>query len=159
MNTTVAVITDSTIVLAEVNDSGLTSQLIAEAARPESFEAAATFLAEHGYRVDEVYTGWDLCGAGVQAQVRKLDNLFNGVRAADLNAKVGTTHSEFFLCPASKVENGDLVTDQDRSETYLVAGSSTESGSTKLHMVRDGGEWSERHTGEFTGLVWAAHKL
>lgn len=147
MNTTAAVITGSTIVLAEINDSGLTSRLIAEAARPESFETAATFLAEHGYRV----TGsWDLSGAGVQALVRKLDNLFDGVRAANLDAKVGTTHSEFRPVAARTVNNGDLVSDVELTETYLVGGSSTDGDVTKLHMVREGGEWNDRYTGEFT---------
>lgn len=155
MNRFSAVITDATIVLAEVNDAGLTSWLIAEEPRPESFLEADRMLTANGYaRIG----AWDLTGAGVAATVAQVDNLFNGVRAARLDQAVGTTHDEFELVPASSVGNGDLVTDADRSAIYVVGGSSTECGVTKLHQVGEMKTWDDRYTGQFPGLVWAARK-
>jgi len=154
----IASITDANAVLAERTSGGLAAHYIAiRDDRPASFGEAEAWLAEHGYRV---VGGWDLSAmhTGVDAKVRPLDNLFNGVRAAGLWAKVGTTHTGWELVPAREVANGDLVTDSDKSEPYLVAGSSTEGTVTKLHMVGEGKEWSERHTGEFHGLVWAARQ-
>lgn len=159
MRNIIASITDANIVLAERHEgSGLAAEYIAvNDNRPASLAAAEAWLAAQGYRVAG---GWDLARlhTGVDAQVRKLDNLFNGTRAAFLWEKVGTSHGEFELVPASQVSNGDLVTDADRSEVYVVAGSSTEGSVTKLHMVAEGKEWEERYTGEFHGLVWAARK-
>lgn len=155
MNHFSAVITGSSLVLAEVNDAGLTSWLIAEEARPASFQEADTTLAWYGYGRTEA---WDLVGAGVSARVEQIDNLFNGVRAARLDQAVGTTHNEFDLVPASSINNGDLVTDGDRSAIYVVGGSSTECGVTKLHQVGEGQTWDQHYTGEFRGLVWCARK-
>jgi hypothetical protein len=158
-NTIVATITSDSIVLAERTSGGLAVEYIAlNDNRPASFAAAEFWLAAQGYRVEG---NWELGTEhpGVDATVRKLDNEFNGVRAAGLWEKVGTSHSEFVLTPARKVENGSLVTDADRSEVYVVAGSSTEGTVTKLHMVAEGKEWNERYTGEFHGLVWAARKV
>lgn len=156
MNRIVASITDSNIVLAERTGSGLAAQYIAvQDFRPTSLAEAEAWLAAQGYRVVK---GWDLAltHTGVEATVRKMDNEFNGVRAADLEGKIGVTHHEPELMMASQVGNGDLVTDSDRSTFYVVAGSSTEGSVTKLHMVGENKEWEERYTGEFHGLVWAA---
>lgn len=158
MNRIVASVTDSNIVLAERTESGLAAQYIAiRDERPATLAEAEAWLAEQGYRVAG---GWDLATThtGVEATVRELDNKFNGVRAAGLEAMVGTTHYEFELMSATMVANGDLVTDSDRSAIYVVAGSSTEGTVTKLHMVGEGKEWNERYTGEFHGLVWVASK-
>lgn len=125
------------------------------AERPGNLAQADRVLARHSL----IRTAaWDLAGIGLAAPVRAMDNVFNGVVAVDLWDKVGTTHGEFELARAATVENGDLVTDSEQSEVYLVAGSSTESGVTKLHQVADGKEWDDRYTGEFTGLVWVARK-
>jgi hypothetical protein len=155
MNTFTAVITTATLVLAEVNDSGLTSQLIAEEPRPESFAAADTALAAHGYARTEA---WDLTGAGVIATVEVVDNMFNGIRAARLDQAVGTTHDEFEPVLATSLRDGDLITDQDRSAIYVVAGSSLESGAMKVHAVGEGKTWEDRYTSTFSGVVWAARK-
>lgn len=72
MNTFTALITDSTIVLAEINDAGLTSWLIAEEPRPESFLEADRMLAAHGYGRT---TAWELTGAGVIASVTSLNRM------------------------------------------------------------------------------------
>lgn len=124
--------------------------------RPVSLAVADQELARHSL----IRTApWDLAAMGLIAPVRKMDNVFNGVMAVDLDEKVGTTHSEWMLIPATKIQDGDLITDPEQSETYVVAGSSVESGGAKIHMVRDGKEWNDRHTSVFLGLVWAAHKL
>lgn len=148
--TTTAFIFETTMTAA-----GADRRPIFSADRPENLEAADMVLAVHSLKRT---AAWDLVGHAVGAPVRAMDNEFNGVRAANLWAKVGTTHSEFELVPVSKVENGDLVTDSDHSEIYLVAGSSTECGVTKLHQVCDGGEWADRYTGEFVGLILVARK-
>jgi hypothetical protein len=153
-----ATITDSSIIITDRNDAGLVCETIAvNENRPASFAAADFWLAAQGYRV---VGGWELGigHTGLDAKVRKLDNVFAGVRAAGLWEKVGRTHGQFELTPASQVRNGDLVTDSDYSEVYLVAGSSTEGTVTKLHQVAEGKEWNERYTGEFHGLVWAARQ-
>jgi hypothetical protein len=112
-------------------------------------------LAVYGYG----RTGaWDLDGQNLVAPVATVDNLFNGTRAARLDLAVGTTHEEFELAMASTVGNGDLVTDREFSEVYVVGGSSTECGSTKLHMVREGATWGDHHTGEFEGLIMVARR-
>jgi hypothetical protein len=153
---TLATITSGNIVLAEINDAGLTAHLIGEEDRPANFAAADMALAAHGYgRVG----AWDLGGADhITAPIEKVDNLFNGVRAARFDDALGTTHDQFELATAASVGNGDLVTDSEFSEIYLVAGSSTELGVTKLHMVREGGTWDQHHTGQFEGLVQVARK-
>lgn len=146
MNHFSAVITGSTIVLAEVNDAGLTSWLIAEEARPESLAAADTMLAAHGYGRTEA---WDLTGAGLYARVQQIDNLFCGTRAARLDQAVGTTHEPFEYDQARNVENGDLISDGELSEVYVAAATRTESDSTVIRMVREGGVWEDRFSGTF----------
>jgi len=152
---TLATITGSTLVVVERNDMGLTTKIHLEVARPANLAAADIELAAAGLG----RTGaWDLDEDNLAAPVAAVDNEFNGVRAAKLWEKVGTTHDEFELALASSVNNGDVVTDSEFCVPYLVGGSSTECGVTKLHMVGDGGTWADRHTGEFRGLVQVARK-
>lgn len=105
-------------------------------------------------------TAWDLAPAvGVAASVQRIDNRFNGVSAARLWQRIGTTHGQDFLpVLASEVEPGWLITDQDHSEVYLVAGQSVELTTAKIHMVSEGKTWDERHTGEFgrDTIVWVS---
>lgn len=155
-NTTTATITGVSLVIAERNDLGLVCQTVAVEARPATLAEADTALAF--YSLGRV-GAWDLDdNGGVSATVVPVDNKFNGTVAARLEAAVGTTHEPFELVRASTVENGDLVTDSEFSEVYVVGGSSTECGMTKLHMVREGGTWADRHTGEFAGLIQVARK-
>jgi hypothetical protein len=152
---TLATITGSTLVVAERNEIGLVTEIKLEVARPANLAAADIELAAAGLgRVG----AWDLDGDNLSAPVGPMDNEFNGVRAAKLWDKVGVTHDEFELALASTVENGDLVTDSEFCVPYLVGGSSTECGVTKLHMVGEGQTWGDRHTGEFRGLVQVARK-
>jgi hypothetical protein len=155
MNHFSAIITGSSIVLAEVNDAGLTSWLIGEETRPGSFADADTFLAWHGYGRTEA---WDLTGAGVVARVERVDNLFNGTRAARLDQAVGTTHGPWKLGLATSIQDGDLITDQEFSATYVVAGSAPQDGGMKIHMVGEGQVWDDRHTSVFHGGVLIARK-
>jgi hypothetical protein len=152
---TTATITGSTLVVVERNEAGLTTALVLEVARPENFRAAEIELAMVGLAVA---SAWELDGDNISAPVRKLDNEFNGVRAAKIWAAVGTTHEEFELAPASTVENGDIITDSEFSDAYVVGGSSTECGVTKLHQVAEGKGWDDRYTGEFSGLVQVARR-
>jgi hypothetical protein len=146
MNHFAATITGASIVLAERTGSGLVAWTIATEARPASFAAADTMLAANGYGRT---AAWELDEAGnVSAPVAQIDNLFNGTRAARLDQAVGTTHEEFVMTNASKVENGDLISDRELSALYVVAGSSLETG-MKVHMVAEGKTWSDRFTTEF----------
>lgn len=136
--------------------AGTSCRPIFSADRPASFAAADRELARHSLIRT---TPWELADrGGLTAQARVMDNVFNGVRAVDLWDKVGTTHSEFKLAPATTVENGDLITDSEKSEVYLVAGSSAEGMGYKIHQVADGKEWADRFTGYFPGLVWVARQ-
>jgi hypothetical protein len=154
MNATTATITGVSLVVEHNNSSGTHSHIIG--VRPASFLEADRALAFVSLGRT---SAWDLdTDGGVTATVAPVDNRFNGVVAARLDQAVGTTHGEFELALAASVNNGDLVTDRDFSEVYLVAGSSTECGVTKLHMVREMGTWESRYTGEFQGLVQVARK-
>lgn len=152
---TTATITGSTLVVVERNEAGLTTALVLEVARPADFRTADVELAAAGLGRT---SAWELDGDNISAPVATVDNEFNGTRAAKLWAAVGTTHEEFELALASTVANGDLVTDSEFSEVYVVGGSSTECGLTKLHMVRELGTWADRHTGEFSGLIQVARR-
>jgi hypothetical protein len=150
MNVTTATITGTEIVVAE------DGKVVAREHRPVNLAKADNFLAYHSLGRTG---GWDLDDQGhVSATVTTVDNRFNGVAAARLGRAVGTTHDDFELAAASSVGNGDLVTDAELSAFYVVAGSSTECGVTKLHMVADGKTWNDRYTSEFTGLVRVARK-
>lgn len=154
--TTTAIITGVAIRIEIHAQFARTTEVVATEARPANLREADLVLAAYGFaRVRD----WDLdANGGLEARVRMIDNTFNGVRAARFDQKIGTTHEEFESAMAHTVGNGDLVTDREFSEIYLVAGSSTECGTTKLHMVREGQVWEDRHTGEFTGLVMVARK-
>jgi hypothetical protein len=134
-----------------------TSALVASEARPANLADADTMLAWNGYG----RTGsWDLAEAGnIAAPVQRVDNRFNGVTAARLWQRLGTTHSQNFLpVLASQVEPGWIITDHEESEVYLVAGQSVDGSIAKIHMVSEGKTWGDRHTGEFgrDSLVWVS---
>ncbi len=149
----------ATAIVIEFAENGAPFQVIASEDRPENLAAADTMLAFHGY---SKVGGWDLGPNGtVAAQVKRVDNKFNGVTAARLWERIGTTHAQNFLpVLASQVEPGSLITDRDQSEVYLVAGQSVEGSIAKIHMVSEGKTWEERHTGEFgrDTIVWVARK-
>ena len=157
MNTFSAVITGSSIVLAEVNDAGLTSWLIAEEARPESLLEADRMLAAHGYGRTEA---WDLTGAGLHASVAPIDNRFNGTMAARLDQAVGTTHDEFQVMFAYQAQDGDLIGDMDLEGYAVVAGSRHEGEISRIHMVSEMKTWEDRYTTDFPRhqLVQVARK-
>ena len=135
-----------------------TRETIATEARPASLAEADVFLAFHGFiRIRD----WDLGEFGdVTAWLRTANNRFNGTVAARLWDAVGTTHEQWEVMPASKVENGDLISDRGMSAPYVVAGSEFEMGAMKVHMVGEGEEWSDRHTTDFPGsqLVQVARR-
>jgi hypothetical protein len=152
MNRFSAVITGQTIVLVERNSSGLVCQTLGEEARPASLADADMALAAMGYGRT---AGWDLESENLAAPIERVDNSFNGVRAARFDAALGTTHADRFeLVSAATVENGDLVTDAEESVIYVVAGSD---GTGKIHMVAEGKTWEDRHTSTF-GLIRVARK-
>lgn len=154
---TIATISPVAIVIEHVETGRGAFNKVASERRPLSLGDADTMLAFHGYgRVE----GWDL-GAydTVTAPVRPVDNRFNGVTAARLWQRIGTTHGQDFLpVLASEVEPGWLITDREQSEVYLVAGQSVELTIAKIHMVSEGKTWDERHTGEFgrDTIVWVS---
>lgn len=154
--TTIAIITGVVIRIEVRAQFARTTEVVATEVRPANLREADMVLADYGFaRVQE----WDLdTNGGLEARVRMVDNMFNGVRAARFDRKIGTTHEAFDYASASTVNPGDLVTDSEFSEVYLVGGCSTECGTTKLHMVREGKTWEDRYTGEFAGLVMVARK-
>lgn len=156
MNTTTATITGVSLVVAERNDLGLVCQTLANEARPATLADADTALAF--YSLGRT-AAWELDNnGGVEAPVAKIDNRFNGTVAARLEQAVGTTHEEFEFVLATTVRDGDLITDQEFSALYVVAGSAPEMGGMKIHMVGEGRTWEDRHTTTFQGGVWVARK-
>ena len=156
MNTITATITGVSLFVAERNDLGLVCQTLVNEARPATLADADTALAFHSLGRT---SAWELDNnGGVEAPVAKIDNRFNGTVAARLDQAVGTTHDEFELVSATTVQDGDLITDSDRSAIYVVAGSSLESGAMKIHAVGEGKTWEDRYTSIFSGLVWTARK-
>jgi hypothetical protein len=157
-NTITATITATTIVVAERNGSGLVCKTVLEEARPASFELADQALA---FASVKRTAAWELGEFGhVTAPVEDItrENVFNGTVAARLEQAIGTTHDEIELASARTIENGDIITDADHSVLYVVAGSSWESGSMKVHMVAEGRTWADRYTSEFPGLVHLARR-
>lgn len=155
-NTTTAHITPESIVVAERNESNLVCKTVAYGDRPATLAAADTFLA--GLSLART-AAWELGENGsIMAPVAAIENRFNGTVAANLDEAVGTTHDEIELASARTIENGDIITDADHSALYVVAGSSWESGSMKVHMVAEGKTWADRYTSEFSGLVHLARK-
>jgi hypothetical protein len=146
MTITTATVTDQTIIAAERNDSGLVCRVIAEEARPANLADADTFLAVHSFRRT---APWDLVGSAVGAPVAKIDNTFNGTVAARLWDAVGATHDQFETAFASEARDGDLISDMEVCEPYVVAGTRLESGVMRIHMVGEGQCWEERFTTDF----------
>jgi hypothetical protein len=153
-----ATITAQTILVADRNDAGLVCQTFLEEARPATFELADLALAT----VSMVRTeAWELDADGnVSAQVTDLDNTFNGVVAARLDDKIGTTHGEIEPVLAETVANGDLITDREVSALYVVAGGSLSDDIQRVLMVADGKGWNDRHAANFgrREIVWVARK-
>lgn len=145
--TTTARITGVSIEIVLTAQYAGTTEVVATEARPANFQEADTFLAVHGFRR---VRNWDLADLGmVEAKVQMVDNQFGGTRAARLWDAVGTTHGEWETAQARTVEDGDLISDMEISEPYVVAGSRFELDTMRVHMVRDGGVWAERHTTDF----------
>lgn len=124
---------------------------VASEPRPETLADADTFLAVHSFRR---IVAWDLGPAGaVQAPVKPIDNRFNGTVAARLNQAVGTTHEPFQHMSAGDLARseleGQLISDPELTEVYVVAGSSLDGDVAKIHMVGEGQDWSQRYTGRF----------
>jgi hypothetical protein len=145
--TITATITGVSLVIVERNEAGLVCQTIATEARPANLAAADQALAF--YSLGRV-AGWDLDdNGGVSAEVRKVDNRFNGTVAARLWEAVGTTHGEWETAQAKTVQDGDLISNLEVSEPYVVAGSRYELDTMRVHMVRDGATWADRWTTDF----------
>ncbi|HEU4751976.1 MAG TPA: hypothetical protein VFU47_02630 [Armatimonadota bacterium] len=128
-----------------------TTKVVATEPRPANFQEADTFLAFHGFRR---VRDWDLADLGmVEARVQMVDNRFNGTVAARLWDAVGTTHEEWVTMTAGELASAELdgwlISDMELSAPYVVAGSSLELGTAKIHMVGEGQVWAERFTGEF----------
>lgn len=145
--TTTARITGVSIEIVLTAQYAGTTEVVATEPRPASFQEADTFLAVHGLRR---VRNWDLADLGmVEAKVQMVDNQFGGTRAARLWDAVGTTHGEWETAQAKTVQDGDLISDMEVSEPYVVAGSRFELDTMRVHMVREGGVWAERHTTDF----------
>jgi hypothetical protein len=141
-----AIITAETIIVVDRNDAGLVCQTLAEGARPANLADADTFLAANSLRRT---AAWDLDGDMIGAAVATIDNQFNGTVAAHLWEAVGTTHDEFETVAARDVRDGDLISDMEISEPYVVAGSRFEMDTMRVHMVGEGRAWAERYTTDF----------
>jgi hypothetical protein len=156
MNATTATITGFSLVVAERNDAGLVCQTLVTEAQPVSFLEADRALAAHSLGRT---APWDLGANGlVSAPVAPVDNRFNGTVAARLDQAMNRTHGQFEPVLATSVEDGDLITDEEMSAIYVVAGSRLEDGGMKIHMVGEMKTWADRYTTVFHGLVWVARK-
>jgi hypothetical protein len=156
MNVTTATITGVALVVAERNDAGLVCQTLVNEVRPASLDSADEALA---FASLGRTSAWDLdANGGVEATVAPVDNKFNGTVAARLWEAVGTTHEPFETVLATSVRDGDIITDSEMSELYVVAGSRPEDGGMKIHMVAGRKTWDDRYTTVFHGLVTVARK-
>lgn len=149
--TTTAIITRTQIRIECVAQCAGTREVVATEPRPATLADADTFLAFHGVRR---IRDWDLGDQGtVEARVAPVRNLFNGVRAARLREAVGTTHEPFAPMSARELAcselDGWLISDLEITEPYLVAGSSLDGMSAKIHMVGEGKTWEERYSTDF----------
>lgn len=145
--TTTAIITDTEIRIERDARFAAYVDVVAIEERPDNLADADTMLAFHGFRR---VRPWDLGAvSGLSAPVKMIDNQFNGVRAARLWQAVGTTHEEWEVLLASEVNNGDLISDMEISEPYVVAGSRRELEVMCVHMIREGGAWESRYTADF----------
>jgi hypothetical protein len=146
MTATHANITDLHILLVR-HEGGGRKVTVGSEPRPATLAEADTMLAFYSLaRTAE----WDLAPAvGVCAPVARVDNRFSGTVAARLNQAVGTTHEEFEVMPAHRAEDGDLISDLDISDLYVVAGSRREGDIMRIHMVSEGKTWEDRYTTNF----------
>lgn len=152
-----AIITEASLLIVATDGIGA-RRTIASEPRPATLDEADNSLAY--YSMGRV-AAWDLGPAGsLEAPLASVDNVFNGTVAARLEHAVGTTHEPFEMLPAREVTNGDLISDDELSALYVVAGSDIESNNVKMHMVGEGRTWEERHTGNFSiyRLVMLARK-
>lgn len=148
-----AIITDTHILVKLTAEYEGKVEVVFTESRPADLAEADTALAAHGFgRVRD----WDLGPNGtVQARVAMVDNQFNGTRAARLWDAIGTTHEELETVAVGirggmpTINDGDLITDMDESELYVVAGSRFECGTAKIHQVGEGKTWDQRYTGYF----------
>jgi hypothetical protein len=156
MNAITATITGVTLIAAERNDSGLVCRTLLETVRPATFAAADEELAFASLvRMED----WELGRDGVvEARVTTLDNRFDGTVAVRLGQAIGTTHESFETVSSAEIEVGDIITDREISELYVVAGTSVEGDSVKVHMVREGDTWADRYTSDFDGFVTLARR-
>jgi hypothetical protein len=158
---TTAHITGTAIIITRTEIDGR-KVTVATEPRPATFADADTFLAVHSLG----RTGpWELADQGmVSAPVEKIDNRFDGTVAARIWDAVGTTHHEFEIMTAREVAcselDGWLITDSERTEPYVIAGSSLDGDVAKIHMVGEGKTWAERYTGHFMPdqFVWVARR-
>lgn len=151
-----AFITETTVMVTETSVMGV-KRTVASESRPVSLAEADVFLAVHSLK----RTGaWDLVGRMIGAPLAKMDNVFNGTVAARLWSAVGTTHDRFEVMSARDARDGDLISDMELSEVYVVAGSRLESDTMRIHMVAEGKEWEDRYTTDFPAgrLVMVARK-
>lgn len=155
MNATAAHITGTSIIITRTEETGR-KVTVATEVRPASFDSADEFLAFHSMGRT---APWELSDSGmVSAPVAPIDNRFNGTVAAFLWDAVGTTHEPFETVLATSVQNGDIITDSELSELYVVAGSRPEDGGMKIHMVAGRKTWADRYTTVFHGLVTVARR-
>jgi hypothetical protein len=146
-NTTTATITGVSIVVAERNDAGLVCQTLLTESRPASFDQADVALAYVSMRRT---SAWELDGnGGVEAPVAGIDNRFNGTVAARLWDAVGTTHDDFTRVFAHQANDGDLISDAELSDVYVVAANRHEGDTVRIHMVGECKTWEERFTTDF----------
>jgi hypothetical protein len=145
LRTFVALIADMSVMVTatEVNGRKVT---VASEARPASLADADTFLAAHSFRRT---APWDLVGGMVGAPVETIDNVFDGTVAARLWEAVGTTHEPFEVMSARAARDGDLISDLEISEVYVVAAWRYELDVMRIHMVGEGRTWDERYTTDF----------
>lgn len=154
-------ITGTEVIITRTENSGR-KVTVASETRPATFADADTFLAVHSLGRT---SAWELSESGmVSAPVAKIDNHFDGTTAARLDQAVGTTHDEFQIMTARELAcselEGQLITDSERTEVYVVAGSSLDGDVAKIHMVGEGKTWEERYTGHFIPgqFVWVAQR-
>jgi hypothetical protein len=145
MNTTTAALTATIGASLIVRDAA--GAIVFQETRPVSFGAADTALAFGSYGRT---SAWDLDANGnVSAPVETIDNRFNGTPAARIDAAIGTTHTEFRPAQAKTVLDGDLISDMELCEAYVVAGSRLEGETMRVHMVREGKTWADRFRTDF----------
>lgn len=146
MTATHANVTDLHILLVR-HEGGGRKVTVGSEPRPATLAEADTMLAFYSLART---SAWDLAPAvGVAAPVQRVDNRFSGTVAARIWGHVGTTHEEWVAMPAHKVEDGDLISDLEITEAYVVAASRREGSIMRVHMVSEGKTWEDRHATNF----------